>query len=418
MPTRRAPGTAAIPVSEPQEYEFEWYIIERAGSGLSPLAHRATRFGPFTTEDECGAFLDNVKQIRRFSDSVFELHKRRECRDRRLKVEYPVRLCQSGTDHTLQLARTINVSVSGAHFGSLKAKLIPGEVFSLHCADRKAPFQVVWVGSGTTEDQAGVECLAPETNIWKLDLFELTEDERLRREVDRARTVQSRLFPQEMPPLRTLDYSGHCTQARTVGGDYYDFLPMAPGEVGFVLADVSGKGIAAALLMANLHGSLQAQCALGSRDLPRLLASVNCHLHKHTEIERYVTVFFGCYNDLTRKLRYVNCGHNPPLLLRREGALDRLDATATVLGLFHEWEGSVVETQLEPGDIVSMYTDGITEARGKNGEEFGEARLLSALRQNHNLEAASLLGKVEQIVEEFRLGEQHDDLTMIIARSR
>ncbi len=218
--------------------------------------------------------------------------------------------------------------------------------------------------------------------------------------------------------MRTLDYSGHCTQARTVGGDYYDFLPMAPGEVGFVLADVSGKGIAAALLMANLHGSLQAQCALGSRDLPRLLASVNCHLHKHTEIERYVTVFFGCYNDLTRKLRYVNCGHNPPLLLRREGAIERLDATATVLGLFHEWEGSVVETQLEPGDIVSMYTDGITEARGKNGEEFGEARLLSALRQNHNLEAASLLGKVEQIVEEFRLGEQHDDLTMIIARSR
>ena len=97
---------------------------------------------------------------------------------------------------------------------------------------------------------------------------------------------------------------------------------------------------------------------------------------------------------------------------------ERLDATATVLGLFREWEGSVVETQIEPGDIVSMYTDGITEARGKNGEEFGEARLLSALRQNRNLEAASLLGKVEQIVEEFRSGERHDDLTMIIARSR
>jgi serine phosphatase RsbU (regulator of sigma subunit) len=318
----------------------------------------------------------------------------------------------------LQLARSIDVSISGARLGSLKSKLKLGEVVSLHCADRKAPFQVVWVGSGTTEDQAGLECLAPEVNIWKLDLSELTEDERLRREVDRARTVQSRLFPQEMPALRTLDYSGHCTQARTVGGDYYDFVPMAPGEVGFVLADVSGKGIGAALLMANLHGSLQAQCALGSRDLPRLLASVNCHLHKHTEIERYVTVFFGCYNDHTRKLRYVNCGHNPPLLLRHEGAVERLDATATVLGLFREWEGSVVETQIEPGDIVSMYTDGITEARGKNGEEFGEARLLSALRKNHHLEAASLLGKVEQIVEEFRSGERHDDLTMIIARCR
>ncbi|MGA1999927.1 MAG: SpoIIE family protein phosphatase [Terriglobales bacterium] len=417
MPTRQAPGTAAIPVLEPQD-EFEWYIIERPRSRLSPLAHRATRFGPFPTEDECGVFLDSVKRILRFSNSIFELRKRQRRPDKRHKVEYPVRLCQSGADHTLQLARSIDVSISGARLGSLKSKLKLGEVVSLHCADRKAPFQVVWVGSGTTEDQAGLECLAPEVNIWKLDLSELTEDERLRREVDRARTVQSRLFPQEMPALRTLDYSGHCTQARTVGGDYYDFVPMAPGEVGFVLADVSGKGIGAALLMANLHGSLQAQCALGSRDLPRLLASVNCHLHKHTEIERYVTVFFGCYNDHTRKLRYVNCGHNPPLLLRHEGAVERLDATATVLGLFREWEGSVVETQIEPGDIVSMYTDGITEARGKNGEEFGEARLLSALRKNHHLEAASLLGKVEQIVEEFRSGERHDDLTMIIARSR
>jgi phosphoserine phosphatase RsbU/P len=143
-----------------------------------------------------------------------------------------------------------------------------------------------------------------------------------------------------MPPLRTLDYSGHCTQARTVGGDYYDFLPTAPEEVGFVLADVSGKGISAALLMANLQGSLQAQCALGARDLPCLLASVNCHLHKYTEIERYVTVFFGCYSDRTRKLRYVNCGHNPPLLLRQGGAIERLDATATVLGLFRDWEAS------------------------------------------------------------------------------
>jgi serine phosphatase RsbU (regulator of sigma subunit) len=318
----------------------------------------------------------------------------------------------------LQLARSIDVSVSGARLGGLKVKLHLGEVFSLHCADRKAPFQVVWVGSGTTEYEAGLECLAPEINIWRLDLSERTNDERLLREIDRARTVQSRLFPQEMPPLRTLDYSGHCIQARTVGGDYYDFLPMAPGEVGFVLADVSGKGIAAALLMVNLHGSLQAQCALGSRDLLQLLASVNCHLHKHTESARYVTVFLGCYSDHTRKLRYVNCGHNPPLLLRREGTVERLDATATVLGLFREWEGSVVETQIEPGDIVSMYTDGITEARGKNGEEFGEARLLSALRENQNLEAASLLGKVEQIVEEFRSDEWHDDLTMIIARSR
>ena len=397
---------------------FGWYIIESARSGLSPLAHREARLGPFTTEDECRAFLGSVKQLPRFSNSIFEIRKRRERRDKRLKVEYPVRLCKSGTDQTLHLARTIDVSVSGACLGGLKAKVNIGEVFSLHCADRKAPFQVVWVGSGATEGQAGVECLAPRANIWKLDLSEQSEDELLLREVDRARAVQSKLLPQEMPPLRTLDYSGHCVQARTVGGDYYDFLPMAAGEVGFVLADVSGKGLAAALLMANLQGSLQAQCASGFRDLPQLLASVNRHLYKHTDSERYATIFFGCYSDHTRTLRYVNCGHCPPLLLRHAGAVERLDATGMAIGLFHEWESSVAEAQIESGDIVIMYTDGITEAPGNNGEEFGEARLLSALRKNHNLGAASLLQKVEQVVEEFRLGEQHDDVTMVIARSR
>ena len=129
--------------------QFEWYIIERPRSGLSPLAHRATRFGPFTTEDECGAFLDGVKQMRQFSNSIFELRKRRRRPDKRHKVEYPVRLCRSGADHTLQLARSIDVSISGARLGSLKSKLKLGEVVTLHCADRKAPFQVVWVGSGS-----------------------------------------------------------------------------------------------------------------------------------------------------------------------------------------------------------------------------------------------------------------------------
>ena len=251
--------------------KFGWYIIETSHSG-SPLAHRATQFGPFATEHECGAFLTSVKQIREFSNSNFELHRRHERRDKRVKAEYPVRLCQSGTDHTLQLARTIDVSVSGARLGSLKARLNLGQVISLHCAERQAPFQVVWVGSGTTEDQAGMECLAPESNIWKLDLSELTEDERLLREMDRARAVQSRLFPQEMPALRTLDYSGHCIQARTVGGDYYDFLPLAPGEVGFVLADVSGKGIAAVCSWPTCRGV----CKRSVLSIPGILS--NCWL--------------------------------------------------------------------------------------------------------------------------------------------
>jgi len=396
--------------------QFEWYLIESSRPDLSTLTHRAAQFGPFASEDECRAVLDSARQIRRFRGSVFEIHKRRERRDQRFQVEYVVRLCHPKTDETLQLARTVDVSVSGACLGNLTARLNPGEEFNLHCADRKAPFQVVWVGSGSAADQAGVRCLSPEVNIWRLDLSELSPELCLSGEIEHARAVQHRLFPQQAPPLRTLAYSGHCTQASTVGGDYYDFLPFKPGEVGFVIADVSGKGIAAALLMANLHGSLRAQCALGESDPVRLLAGVNRHLHQHTETQHYVTAFFAVYDDRTRALRYVNCGHCAPLLLRRTAALERLDPTATVLGLFPDWEGSIAEVCIEPGDLLAMYTDGITEARHTRGEEFGEGRLLSALRLNRHLDPASLVHKLEQMAQDFRSAERHDDLTLIVAR--
>jgi sigma-B regulation protein RsbU (phosphoserine phosphatase) len=211
-------------------------------------------------------------------------------------------------------------------------------------------------------------------------------------------------------------------QARMIGGDYYDFLDMGPGEVGFVLADVAGKGIAAALLMASLQGSLYSQYSrqhsTGSQDIPQLLASVNRHFYRHTANDRYATLFFGRYSNATRTLHYVNCGHNPPILLRKGGAVERLSATATVLGLFSDWECSVAEARLETGDVLSLYTDGITETTGHNGEEFGEARLLETLRKNRDLEASYILRNVENAAKQFRLGEQEDDLTLVIARAR
>jgi hypothetical protein len=414
MPTDRS---VCEPEHEAPE-KFQWYLTESSSAGPSRLAYRKLEFGPFASESECRAVLDGARQIERFRNSVFEIHKRTERRDRRFRVEYPVRLCRPGSDATVQLPRTMDISTSGVCLGGLTARLNPGEIVTIHWEERKAPFQVVWVGWGSAADQAGLKCLAPEVNIWKLESLQLTPEQRLPREIDRARAVQNRLLPQQMPWLQTLDYSGHCIQARKVGGDYYDFLPFAPGDVGFVVADVSGKGVAAALLMANLHGSLQAQCAFGSHDPLRLLASVNRHLHKHTESQHYVTAFLGCYQDQARLLRYVNCGHNPPLLLRRHGAAERLEPSAIVLGSFPDWDGAVGETTIEPGDILSIYTDGITETRGIHDQEFGEARLLRAIRMNRHLEAACLLEKVEKVVEEFRFGERHDDLTMIIARGR
>ena len=279
---------------------------------------------------------------------------------------------------------------------------------------------MVWIGppSAPTAGNIGLECLSPETNIWDLDLSARTDDEPLMQKIVVAHNVQRRLFPRLRPPLRTLDYSGKCVQVRTVGGDYYDFLEMGRGRVGFVLADVAGKG-AAALLMANLQGSLHNRAESGCSDLPRILSAVNHHLYEHTEANRYATVFFGCYDDDARRLEYVNWGHSPALLLRECGEVERLEATATVLGLFGKWNCTVREIHMQAGDVLTIFTDGVTEATASGGDEFGESRLLSVLQQTRGLGPDKIMHEIEQAVEEFRSDKYpQDDLTMVVAHAR
>jgi Stage II sporulation protein E (SpoIIE) len=398
--------------------DVEWYIFESSSASV-PLGERAMRLGPFTCEKECQALLESIKRIPRFSHGTLEVHKKRKRREQRLNIELPVSLCPPAMEERSQPAHTINISKSGARLTGLEKLPRPGEVLELRCGGRKALFQVAWMGMpGTpTQGHVGVECLHPEANVWDLDLTEQSAGDPLLREIELARAVQTRLLPQERPLLKTLDYAGDCLQAHSVGGDYYDFLEMSPGRVGFVLADIAGKGIGAALLMANLQGSLHGQPGIRSKDLPRLLSSLNQHFYRHSEKNVYVTGFFACYSDDTRQLQYVNCGHNPPLLLHRDDAVERLNPTATVLGLFCDWECSVGEAQLEAGDVLSIYTDGVTEATGASGEEFGETRLLEALRQHRGRGAASLLRHVEQAVEQFSSGQQEDDLTLVVAES-
>jgi serine phosphatase RsbU (regulator of sigma subunit) len=161
-------------------------------------------------------------------------------------------------------------------------------------------------------------------------------DRRAAHEMEIARQVQTRLLPQMMPPLETLEYAGGCIQAREVGGDYYDFLDLGPGRLGIVLADISGKGISGVLLMANLQANLCTQYAVALEDLPRLLRPVNRLFYENTPDDCYATLFFGDYDDSGRQLRCANSGHNPPLLLHASEKLERLAATTTVLGLFSD----------------------------------------------------------------------------------
>jgi serine phosphatase RsbU (regulator of sigma subunit) len=244
----------------------------------------------------------------------------------------------------------------------------------------------------------------------------IESDRRTAQELEIARQVQARLFPQTLPPLNTLDYAGICIQARHVGGDYYDFLALGNQRLGLVIGDIAGKGIAAALLMANLQANLRSQFAL-ARDEPQLfLQSVNRLFFQNTTDSAYATVFFADYDDTARRLRYANCGHLAAILLRHNGHIERLCSTGTVLGLFEEWQSPTVDCQLAPGDIFALYTDGVTEAYNDSEEEFGEDRLIAALRQNAKLLPAEILAATINEIQRFSPHEQHDDITLIVAK--
>jgi serine phosphatase RsbU (regulator of sigma subunit) len=244
----------------------------------------------------------------------------------------------------------------------------------------------------------------------------LESERRAAHELGIARQVQARLFPQTFPPLRTLDYAGVCIQARQVGGDYYDFLNLGEDRVGLVLGDIAGKGIAGALLMANLQANLRSQCAIAWHEPQRLLRSVNELFYDNTADHAYATLFFAEYDDQAQRMCYANCGHPPALVLRGNNTLERLTATCTVLGLFKDWDCSIGECRIFPGDTIAFYTDGITEAFNAAGEEFGEQRLTDALLRHRELSSRDLLSAIVNEVRQFSPDEQHDDITLIVAK--
>src|SRR5579864_3144917 len=329
---------------------IEWHIFGSPPAKSSQSIH----VGPFATEEECRAVLAGLRQLPWFNHGPLEVHKKCRRREKRIRVKLPVQVRRLASTEKTWPAHTVDISTLGARLAKFEESLKLGEIVEIGCGNREAVFRVVWVGLlGTrTEVHTGLECLSPETNIWDLDLSTRTDDEPLLQEIAIARAVQRNLLPRQKPALRTLDYCGNCIQARTVGGDYYDFLDLGPGRVAFVLADVAGKGVAAALLMANLQGSIHNHFDLDTANLPGLLSAVNEHLYHHTEPYRYATLFYGAYDDRTRRLSYVNCGHLPPVVLRANGTIERLEATATVLGLLGEWRCELADTQLAPGDLL------------------------------------------------------------------
>jgi serine phosphatase RsbU (regulator of sigma subunit) len=221
-----------------------------------------------------------------------------------------------------------------------------------------------------------------------------------------------------MPAAKSLEYAGVCSQARHVGGDYYDFLDLGRGRLGLVIGDIAGKGMAAALLMANLQANFRSQCAIAADEPRRFLRSVNQLFCENTADGDYATFLYAEYDDETRKLRYANCGHLPALLLRGDGRIEKLEATATVLGLFADWDCEIEERRLTPGDMLVLYTDGVTESFNEAREEFGEQRLRESLQEHRGLSPEECIHSVVEEVKRHNPHEPQDDITLIVAKCR
>lgn len=246
---------------------------------------------------------------------------------------------------------------------------------------------------------------------------EIASRERVNRELEIAREVQERLFPQTLPAVDGLDYAGRCRPARGVGGDYYDFLALPDGRFGLAIGDVSGKGVSAALLMASLQASLRGQTTFGTPGLGDLMARVNRLVCDASSANRYATFFYATYDAASRRLDYVNAGHNAPMLLRREGQVERLDRGGPVVGLLEVAVYESTAVDLCPGDLLVAYTDGLSEAMNPEGEEWGEERLIAAVQRCVGLPALQIVDRLARMADDFVSGApQHDDMTVVVAR--
>jgi sigma-B regulation protein RsbU (phosphoserine phosphatase) len=257
-------------------------------------------------------------------------------------------------------------------------------------------------------------------NLLQTVADEVAKRERLNREVEIAREVQERLFPQKLPVIAGLDYAGHCRPALGVGGDYYDFLALPKGNLGIAIGDVSGKGIAAALMMASLQASLRSEATRAPENLAAAVANVNRLVYEASASNRYATFFYGQYDPAQGKFDFVNAGHNAPMLLHQGngGKVTRLEPGGTVIGLIEDAQYQQGSVSISPGDLLVAFTDGISEAMNLGDEEWGEDRLLDSIRGCQAKTAQGLLEHVFAGATQFAgTAPQHDDMTLVVLRA-
>jgi phosphoserine phosphatase RsbU/P len=254
---------------------------------------------------------------------------------------------------------------------------------------------------------------------------ELVQKERLDRELEIAKEVQEQLFPERAPEMSHMDIAGICLPARVVSGDYYDFLPLGKNELGLAVGDICGKGISAALLMANLQATLRSNVINlwrnnnslnGKRTVAEIVRNLNNQIFSYTSANKFATFFYAVYNDSQKTLTYCNAGHNPPLYFRGD-SVERLRSGGMVVGVFADSQYDQETIDLNIGDLLLAYTDGIVESINEYGEEFGEERLVQLVRKNRHLDANAIkTAIVDDVISWTFAEERDDDMTLIVAK--
>ena len=211
-----------------------------------------------------------------------------------------------------------------------------------------------------------------------------------RADIDIARSVQQNLLGRPEKRVAGLDYAGKCLPAGHIGGDYFDFIDAGPESLGIALADISGKGVGAALLMAHLQAALRSRRDLIA-DPVDLTASINRVFWQSSSSEQFATLFYAVYDSATRILRYMNAGHSAPVILRANGIVETLDSTGLPVGMFPSWRGELKEAHLSSGDVVAIVSDGVLEAGHMGSEDFGEAGVIDCLRRSRRLAASEIV---------------------------
>ena len=267
-------------------------------------------------------------------------------------------------------------------------------------------------------DQLGV--LAESFNAMTSSVAELIEEQRARHRLENelsiAREVQTQLFPRELPSIPGLELAAVCRAARVVSGDYYDFVKLGGNKIGLAIADISGKGISAALLMASLQAALRGQAILdGHRTTSQVVEILNRHLFLNTSDDRYATLFYAEYDAASRTLRYTNAGHCAPFFVSN-GEVKKLDKGGTVVGLFDHADYQQGTIKAEAGGLLVAFSDGLLEPENVYGEEFGSARLAAEVLRLRDLPAEQLAENLLASVEQWAgTPEQADDMTVIVA---